>query len=315
MASSSPPPTLLVLAAGMGSRYGGLKQIDPVGPHRELLLDYSIYDAIQAGYDKIVFVIRSAIERDFKNLVIDRLGDRIKTELVFQDMHDLPAGYSLPEGRTKPWGTGHAIRAARHAIKGPFAAINADDFYGRGAYKKLADWLRATGDGTLPDGRQQYAMVAYRLLNTLSEHGYVSRGICHMNATGALERVVETVHIEKDGQGARYKNDEGEYIPLSGGEPVSLNLWGFNPSIFPILEQQFEAFLAEHGTDQKKEFYIPSVVDTAIGAGQAEVSMLTTNEQWIGVTYPEDKPQVVTRIRSLIEAGVYPENLWGVRSL
>lgn len=313
--SSPPPLTLLVLAAGMGSRYGGLKQIDPVGPHRELLLDYSIFDAIRAGYSKVVFVIRREIETDFKHLVVSRIKDKIDVELVFQDMSDLPAGFSVPEGRVKPWGTGHAVRAARNAIDGPFAAINADDFYGAGAYRKLADWLRATGTRILPDGRHQFSLVAYRLLNTLSEHGYVSRGICHMRNTGALDSVVETVHIEQvDGQ-VQWQDADGEVHPLTGGEPVSLNFWGFTPGIFSLIEEQFTDFLTEKGGDLKSEFYIPAVVDTAIQRDQAEVCMLTTDEQWIGVTYPDDKPVVVQRIRKLIDDGKYPDNLWGVHSL
>ena len=292
-------PTLLILAAGMGSRYGGLKQIDAVGPSGESILDYSIYDALSAGFSKIVFVIRRDIEEAFKASVGARYESMAEVDYVYQELDALPEGFSPPEGRRKPWGTGHAILVAQDAIDGPFGVINADDFYDRDAYEQLSAFLSQS----LPD--KLHAMVGYKMRNTLSEHGTVARGVCLRNREGCLETVEEVTSISKTGDGAR----AGEQA-FSGEEIVSMNLWGFQAGIFEALRKQFQAFLREHGEEPKSEFYIPHVVDGEIRAGRAKVVILQTDSQWAGVTYREDKPSVEAFIRGLIQKGAYPENLF-----
>ena len=296
-------PTLLVLAAGMGSRYGGLKQIDPVGPADETIIDYSIYDAMRAGFGKLVFVIRKDIEQQFKEIVGARFEKRIAVEYVFQELDKLPPGCSLPAGRTKPWGTTHAILMAADTIREPFAAINADDFYGAEAYRLLAQHLTS--------GTTDYAMVGFILRNTLSKFGSVARGVCRVDENNHLKSVVEMMKIEPDGGGAKNTDAAGQITKLTGEEAVSMNFWGFTPALFPQLKTQFEAFLKKSGNELKSECYIPSTVNDLVIAGQAKVKVLRTNDSWFGVTYREDRSQVIESIRQLIAQGKYPEKLWG----
>ena len=295
-------PTLLVLAAGMGSRYGGLKQIDPVGPNGETIIDYSIFDAMRAGFGKLVFVIRKDIEPQFREIVGSRFEKRIAVEYVFQELDKLPAGFSIPAGRTKPWGTTHAILMAEGVLKEPFAAINADDFYGRNAYKVLEQHLVS--------GTPDYAMVGFTLKNTLSDFGSVARGVSRTDANNYLTSVQEMMKIERDGTGAKNTDAEGKITKLSGEEAVSMNFWGFTPALFPQIKTEFIKFLTKSGGELKSECYIPSTVNDLVTAGQAKVKVLRTPDSWFGVTYREDRPQVVASIRQLIEHGDYPEKLW-----
>jgi hypothetical protein len=296
-------PTLLVLAAGMGSRYGGLKQIDPVGPAGETIIDYSIYDAMRAGFGKLVFVIRHDIEQQFREIVGARFEQRIAVEYVFQELDKLPPGHSLPAGRTKPWGTTHAILMAEEVIKEPFAAINADDFYGRNAYTVLAKHLTS--------GTPDYAMVGFVLKNTLSDNGSVARGVSRTDANHYLTSIVEMMKIERDGNGAKNTDADGKVIHLSGDEAVSMNFWGFTPALFPQLRAEFEKFLKRAGSEQKSECYIPSTVGDLVTSGQARVKVLRSPDSWFGVTYREDRPQVIESVRKLVAKGDYPESLWG----
>ncbi len=297
--------TLLVLAAGMGSRYGGLKQIDPVGPNGEIIIDYSIHDAIRAGFGKVVFVIRKDIEEAFRTSIGNRFEGVIPVEYAIQDLADLPAGFSVPEGRIKPWGTGHAILTARDLIDEPFAVINADDFYGRAGYRLVSEHLSSASDGDYAD----YAMVSYVLRKTLSGHGGVSRGICECDQDGFVNQVVERVAIFPDGNNARFVADDGSETGICGDKLVSLNFWGFTPSIFDHLEAEFMDFLSQHGDELKSEFFIPTVVGTLIEKGVARVTILESPDQWFGVTYPRDKTLVAENIRKLVDAGHYPERL------
>lgn len=298
-------PTLLVLAAGIGSRYGGLKQIDPVGPTSEIIIDYSIYDAIRAGFGKVVFVIRKDIEETFRECIGSRFEAKIKTEYVFQEIEKLPSGFKVPEGRQKPWGTGHAILMAKDSVKEPFAVINADDFYGRCGYDVLAKELSKSGT----DSIDQYYMVGFKLENTLSEFGYVARGVCKTDSNGFLVEVVERTKIEKIADGAKFTDDEGRIIKLSGKEIVSMNMWGFTPSLFGHLEKHFAEFLEKNIGNLKAEFFIPTVVGDLVNTGKARVKVLESKDLWFGVTYREDKPVVVENIRKLINSGAYPEKL------
>jgi len=299
-------PALLVLAAGLGSRYGGIKQMDPVGPDGEFVLDYSVYDAWMSGFDHVVFVIRPELEGPLREHFGAKLSGRLKTTYVYQDLADLPTGFTLPHERRKPWGTGHAIWSARQAIKQPFGVINADDFYGRNAYGVLADFLRSQCcDETT------YCMVGYRLANTLSEHGTVARGICTRSPDGFLLDVVERTDIEKFGNGARCRVEDSNWQLLTGNESVSLNLWGFTPTLFASLEDLFGEFLQSQIDEYKAEFFIPTVVDTLIKRKLCRTALLSTDERWFGMTYKEDRALVVGNIARLINEGVYPEHLWG----
>ncbi len=295
-------PTLLVLAAGMGSRYGGLKQIDPVGPAGETIIDYSIYDALRAGFGKLVFIIRKDIEEAFRETVGSRFEKRVPVEYVFQSLEDIPARFSVPAGRTKPWGTTQAILLAERAIHEPFAAINADDFYGAESYRELASQLTS--------GSQDYAMVGFVLRNTLSDFGSVARGICQVSADGYLESIVEMTKIERDGDGGRNTDAAGKVTKLSGDEPVSMNYWGFSPRVFDQLRENFEKFLEQNATDLKAECYIPNTVGELVKAGKARVKVLHSHDSWFGVTYREDRPRVIESVRRLIANGQYPERLW-----
>ncbi|MDW8342946.1 MAG: sugar phosphate nucleotidyltransferase [Verrucomicrobiae bacterium] len=300
-------PTLLVMAAGMGSRYGGLKQIDAVGPNGEAIIDYSIFDAIRAGFGRVVFVIRQDIEREFKQAVGARFANQVPVDYAFQELHQVPAGFRIPPGRKKPWGTAHAMLAARQQIDTPFAVINADDFYGADSYRRLAEYLQKVRE-TGP--RAESAMVGFKLRDTLSDHGAVSRAICEMDANGSLRTIVERTKVEKAGTAARYLDDTGQPHPLSGDELVSMNMFGFTPTIFNLLATNFERFLAERGADEKAEFYISTEVNHLIAAGRLRMQVLPTSGPWFGITYREDKPAVIESIRRLIEQGSYPRKLW-----
>ncbi len=296
--------TLLVLAAGMGRRYGGLKQIEAVGPAGEAIIDYSVYDALRAGFDKLVFVIRRDIEKDFRAFVGDKFAARIDTDYVFQEMVKPETPVPIPPERQKPWGTAHAILAARNTIGVPFAVINADDFYGAEAFAALARFLAAADDPTA------CAMVGYELGRTLSPHGTVSRGVCQVDDQGRLVAVTERTKIAPAGDDAEFVDDSGVAHRLPGDAIVSMNFWGFHPSIFAHLHERFLRFRQENPDDPKAEFYIPSVVSELIDEGHATVRVLPTGEDWFGVTYREDKNRAVAAIRGKIEAGVYPEDLW-----
>jgi NDP-sugar pyrophosphorylase family protein len=296
-------PTLVILAAGMGSRYGGLKQLDEIGPNGEAIIDYSLFDAIRAGFGKVVFIIRHDFEEAFKVQFDHKLKGKIEVEYAFQELNDLPLGFSVPEGREKPWGTGHAIRAARNAVTTPFAAINADDFYGAGAYETIVGFLT----GEVATGK--YAMVGYRLDKTLSENGSVSRGLCVANHEGNLVDIEELTNIISGTDGIFYSRGE-EKVALKGDETVSMNFWGFHTSLFGHLEEGFKKFLEERGSELKSEFFIPMHVDGLIKTYKAEVKILTSNASWFGVTYQEDKPVVKQRIQQLINEGKYPSQLW-----
>jgi hypothetical protein len=295
-------PTLLVLAAGMGSRYGGLKQIDPVGPDRETIIDYSIYDALRAGFGKLVFVIRHDIEAPFKQIIGARFEKRMAVEYVFQELDKLPPGFSVPPGRSKPWGTTQAILMAADVIHEPFAAINADDFYGAASFRVLAEHLRS--------GSADYAMVGFILRNTLSEFGSVARGACRVGADGYLQGIAELTKIEKDGNDAKYTDAAGILHRLGGNETVSMNMWGFTPALFAQLREEFIAFLQKSGKDEKTECYIPLIVNNLTSTGRARCKVLRTTDAWFGVTYREDRPRVIESVRTLITRGEYPEKLW-----
>lgn len=298
--------TLVILAAGMGSRYGGLKQIDPVDEEGNKIIDFSIYDAIRAGFKKVVFIIKKENEADFRSCIGDLVSPHIKVEYVFQDLTDLPEGFSVPEGREKPWGTTHAILACRDVIDGPFAVINADDFYGEQAYKVLADYL----NGDIAEG--EYAMVGYKLANTLTDNGYVSRGVCSYDDNGFLSEIHERTHIEKREHGAAYTENGTDYMPLTGEELVSMNFWGFTPGIIKELGGIFERFLKDEvpSNPLKSECYIPVSVDELLKAKKATVKVLSSPDRWFGVTYKEDKPMVVESVKKLKAEGRYPEKLW-----
>lgn len=293
-------PTLVIMAAGMGSRYGGLKQIDPVGPSGEIVLDYSVYDAIQTGFGKVVFIIRPEIEDAFREVTGQKLDGHIEVEYVFQTLDKIPDGFPVPDGRTKPWGTGQAVLMAKPVVHEPFAVINADDFYGRESFRVVADHLK-----TIDSDSTGFCMAGFYIKNTLSDHGGVARGWCDVK-DGRLQHIVERFNIERKEDGIiRY--DGGE---MKDDDMVSMNTWGFTPRLFDFLERGFKEFLEEKGSGLKSEFYLLDVVDSMILRGEADVAVLPTNEKWMGVTYAEDKPQVAAGIRALVDAGIYPENLW-----
>ena len=298
-------PTLLVLAAGMGSRYGSLKQMDGVGPNGEAIIDYSVYDAIRAGFGKVVFVIRHSFEADFKEVFnAERFGGKIAVEYVFQELDDLPEGFAVPEGRVKPWGTNHAVMMAAKVINEPFAVINADDFYGREAYVTIGDYLR-----TLEGSEARYCMVGYEVSKTLSENGTVSRGVCTVDNNGNLTGMVERTQIERV-NGTIVFHDGGADEPLAEETPVSMNLFGFTPDYFRHSEAYFKEFLPANIDNLKAEFFIPLMVNKVINDGTASMRVLKTTSDWFGVTYKEDKPMLMAKIEELIAAGEYPRNLW-----
>jgi UTP-glucose-1-phosphate uridylyltransferase len=298
-------PTLLVLAAGMGSRYGGLKQIDPMGPSGETILDYSVFDAVRAGFGKVVFIIRPDFEQDFRERIVAKFAGKIEVGFAFQTIDRLPSGFSVPAGREKPWGTTHAILCARDSVRTPFAVINADDFYGRDSYAVLADDLRRQ-DVTSTD----YSMVGFTLKNTLSDHGTVARGVCRTDERQRLTDIQELTKISRLPVGAEHRGEDGGVVSLTGEEPVSMNMWGFTPAIFGQLEADFHAFLQTRGNEMKSEAYIPISVGNLIRAGEATCRVLRTSSAWFGVTYREDKPVVQASILSQVRAGAYPADLW-----
>lgn len=291
-------PTLLILAAGVGSRYGGLKQLDPVGPSGEVIMDYSVYDAIRAGFGKVVFVIRHEFEEQFREKIGNKYSNQIQVEYAFQELDDIPEGFSIPEGRTKPWGTSHAILAARNIINEPFAMINADDFYGKEAYEKLSNYLQNTDvDSTA------WCMVGFKLENTLSEFGGVTRGVCEIE-NGLLKKVVEHFEIRKEVDSI--VSSAGR---LPDGTLASMNFWGFTPVLFQMLEKDFVTFLEKFGMELKSEYLIPTSVDEYISSGRATLEVLSSDSRWFGVTYPDDKPFVQKSIKDLVDKGVYPAEL------
>ena len=301
-------PTLVVMAAGMGSRYGGLKQIDPIDAQGNLIIDFSIYDAVKAGFKKVVFVIKHQIEEDFKASIGDRISEFVDVEYVYQELDKLPEGYAIPEGRVKPWGTGHAILCCKDVVDGPFAVINADDYYGPTAYKVLYDHLT----GAKKADKYGIALVGYRLHNTLTDKGSVARGICDVE-NGKLVAINERTTIEMDGDNAKYTEDGGNtYTALSGDSVASMNMWGFGEAYLDELEKRFPAFLDKAIAENplKGEFFLPMVVDDMLKEGIASVDVLTTPDKWYGVTYAEDKPKVTAGIQSLKDKGIYPEILW-----
>jgi len=295
--------TLLILAAGMGSRFGGLKQIEPIGPSGETILEYSLFDAIRAGFDKVVFVIRKSFEKEFKDHFEKQLKGKIEVQYIFQELDNLPSGYKVPEGREKPWGTGHATLVAKNAINEPFAMINADDFYGTSAFQEIANFF----DNNITP--QTYGMVSYSLKNTISEFGYVSRGVCKTDSNGNLSEITERTKIQRKDKSICYTEGEN-LIELNPDSIVSMNFWGFHPSLFQELEKQFKLFLDENINKPKAEFFIPSVIFNMIKSKQINVKVLNADSHWFGVTYPQDKAFVVTQIKKLTEKGIYPKELW-----
>lgn len=303
-------PVLVIMAAGMGSRYGGLKQIDPIDDQGNLIIDYSIYDAVAAGFEKIIFLIKKSIEEEFKEQIGRRMEKHVETAYVYQELDRLPEGYECPGERVKPWGTGHAVLCCAEELDGaPFAVINADDYYGKSAFQVIFDQLSHMEDGD----RYHYTMVGYDLYKTLTEHGHVARGVCTVDGDGMLREIVERTRIEKHGGMAEYTEDDGtSWTPLPENTIVSMNLWGFTPSILKELENRFPPFLDSslESNPLKSEYFLPFVVDQLVREGQADVRVLHCADSWYGVTYKEDKERVVKAIRSFREAGLYPERLW-----
>lgn len=301
--------TLVVMAAGIGSRFGGgIKQLEPVGPSGEIIMDYSVYDAIQAGFDKVVFIIRKDLEKDFREIIGNRMEKIVETAYAFQELDDLPASFQRPEGRTKPWGTGQAILCCKDLVQEPFAVINADDYYGKEAFVKVHDYLAGEHPAC---GKMDFCMAGFQLGNTLSENGGVTRGICSVNEDGHLTKVTETKNIVKTPEGAAVKGEDGRLTSVAADCPVSMNMWGFTPEIFEVLENGFAEFLKNLSDPMKGEYLIPTIVDGLIQEQKANVTVLESRDKWFGVTYKEDKPAVVRSFRELIDAGVYREKLFG----
>jgi len=304
-------PVLVVMAAGMGSRYGGLKQIDPIDEYGHIIMDFSVYDAVRAGFEKVVFVIKRENEADFRAAIGDRLAKQVEVSYVFQELTNLPEGFSVPEGRVKPWGTGHAIASCAGVIDGPFVVVNADDYYGSRAFQMAYEYLTEHED----DEKYRYMMVGYQLENTLTDNGHVARGICETDTEGYLRDITERTHIEKRGAETAYTEDEGKtWVTIPEGSTVSMNMWGFSASILKELNERFAAFLAANlATNPLKcEYFLPFVVDELLREGKATVQVCKSMDKWYGVTYKEDKPNVVAAIRKLKAQGLYPERLWEV---
>ncbi|GET29599.1 sugar phosphate nucleotidyltransferase [Prolixibacter sp. SD074] len=296
-------PTLVILAAGMGSRYGGLKQLDEVGPNGEAIIDYSLYDAIRAGFGKVVFVIREDFADEFKARFAPQLDGKIEVAYVYQALDKIPSGYDIHPERVKPWGTGHALLMAEPEVEAPMAVINADDFYGPQAYQEIASFLTSSTD------ENEYGMVGYQLDNTLSEFGSVSRGVCQTDSAGRLTEINERTKIQKEGNEIAYYEDEKRFT-LTGKEPVSMNFWGVKTSVFHYLKEGFREFLQKKGNKLKSEFFVPFLINDKIVDGTVSVKVLTCDSPWFGVTYREDKPYVQDKLKKLIADKVYPENLW-----
>jgi len=300
-------PQLVVMAAGIGSRYGGLKQIDPVGPSGEIIIDYALYDAIAAGFQKVIFVISRAIEQAFKAKIGGAIEKKVEVAYAFQQLDALPDGFDVPPDRQKPWGTAHAVLCAKDQVDGPFAVINADDYYGRGAFQALSDYLKTAEDTA---DFYDYCMVGYTLSNTLTRHGHVARGICSVSSEGYLETVVERTRIQQFGDEVKYTEDGENWIAIDGDSVVSMNMWGFTPSFMSELQARFPAFLEKNMADPKAEYFVPTVVNDLIIEGKASVKVLPTDERWFGVTYKQDKAEAVQAISRKIAEGVYPKQLW-----
>jgi len=299
--------TLVVMAAGIGSRYGGIKQMEPFGPDGELLLDYSVYDALRAGFEDVIFILREAIASDFRELIEPRLASHCRVRYAMQRLADVPGGVTIPPDRAKPWGTAHAVYACRELIDGPFAVINADDFYGRGAFSLLHKHLQQMDER---DGLE-IALVGYELAKTLTEHGHVSRGVCQLTADGFLEEIHERKRIQRFGEAIRYGAEDGRWIDVAGDATASMNMWGFPASFVPLLEQELERCLREHADElATAEFLLPDLVGDLVRASHGRVRVLPTDERWFGVTYAEDRPRVEAAIRRLNESGLYPSPLW-----
>lgn len=301
-------PALVVMAAGIGSRYGGLKQVEPVGPGGEVILDYSVYDALRAGFARVVFVIRKEMESDFREAMGRRIEAQVDTDYAYQELDSLPEGFALPPGRTKPWGTAHAVLCASDKVDGPFAAINADDFYGAGAFEALQKHLSGPAPADCPD---EYSMAGYRLVNTLSEHGHVARGVCEVTKNGFLSGIVERTRILIIDGEVKYQEQGGRWVDISGDSTVSMNIWGFRRSFMDHLKAGFRSFLERDLETDGAECYLPAVVNDLIGSGAARVKVLPTDERWFGITYREDMPTSRRAIAERIERGVYPRSLWG----
>lgn len=300
------PQTLVVLAAGMGSRYGGLKQIDPMGPSGETILDYSVFDALRAGFSKVVFIIRPDFEADFRNNVSSKFEHLVDVEYAFQTLDKLPSGWSVPAGREKPWGTTHAILCAADVVKENFAVINADDFYGQESYAVLNEELSG-----IDSFANTFSMVGFTLRNTLSDHGSVARGVCTTSENGLLTHIDEMTNLSREGSGALYTREDGSVLNLTGDEPVSMNMWGFTPRLFDHLDRVFQEFLRTSGTELKSECFIPLTVGQLITEKHVTCKVLRSNSTWFGVTYKEDKEIVQGSIAALVEKGKYPQSLWG----
>ena len=303
-------PVLVIMAAGMGSRYGGLKQIDPVDEQGHIIMDFSIFDAKRAGFEKVVFIIKKENEADFKEAVGNRMAEQMEVAYVYQDLHNIPEGFEVPEGRVKPWGTAHAFLSAIDEIDGPFAVINADDYYGRDAFQVIYDYLATHED----DDKYRYTMVGYKLENTVTDNGHVARGVCDTNEAGELVRITERTRIEKRNGGIAYSEDDGaSWTELPGDTLVSMNMWGFTRSILDEIKAGFPAFLEKGlvSNPMKCEYFLPAVVSTLLEEGRATVAVLASADKWYGVTYKEDKPVVVQAIKKMKAEGRYPEKLWG----
>ena len=298
-------PTLLILAAGIGSRYGGVKQMDKVGPSGESIIDYSIYDAIRAGFGKVVFVINKKIEKDFMEIFNRKLKGKVETDYVLQEINNIPEGIKYSSERVKPWGTAHAVLVTKDKIHEPFVVVNADDFYGTGSYKLIKEFFEDI-DPEMP----QYCLAGYKLSSTLSEFGSVSRGICSVDIEDYLSTVVERTDIQKLNNSIGYEDSNGNWDILPDDTPVSMNIWGFTPSIFKFLEFYFKDFISKNAGNPKAEFFIPAVINDLIKTSKATVRMLRSKDQWFGVTYKDDKHKTIKKIRKLVEQGDYPENLW-----
>lgn len=303
-------PSLVIMAAGMGSRFGGQKQTEPLGPHGQILMDYSIYDAIKAGFGQVVFVIKEEMQATFEAQIGSRIAQFIDVAYCHQTMQNIPQGCTVPQGREKPWGTAHAALSAKNVVKGPFAVINADDYYGAHAFQLLATRLTQVAD----DAKYQYCMVGYKLGNTLTENGFVSRGVCETDAQGMLVSVTERTQIEKRGDGAAYLSEEGQWVPIAEDATVSMNMWGFTQSFFAEAEKQFAIFLQTElpKNPLKAEFFLPSVVSTLIEADKAQVKVMQSDDNWYGVTYKDDKANVQAALQALHAQGIYPQNMLGL---
>ena len=304
-------PILVIMAAGMGSRYGGLKQVDPIGPHGETIMDYSIYDAKRAGFETVVFIIKEEFAEEFKTKIGDEVSEHLEVRYAFQDVNDIPEGYEIPAGRVKPWGTAHAVLSAKDVIDSSFAVINADDFYGQQAFQEIYDFLANTENST--DNKLNLTMVAFLLKNTVSDNGYVSRGLCKTDEDGYLSEIIERTRIETHDGGIHYTVDDGaSWVDVSPETIVSMNMWGFTEEILDYAEKFFVDFFNEEvpNNPEKAEFYLPSIVDKLLSSGEARVKVLSSPEKWYGVTYQEDKEEVISAIRRLINDGKYPEELW-----